>query len=173
MVKMKIPVQQDFETLLRKYNKEIFLYLWRMLPTTEDAEDCLQDTFLKAYNAFPRLKNHDHLRAWLYKIATNTANTYFKKNRKDIFEIMKDLPSNDPSIISQIESNQLLEDVKNAVNGLPEKQRATLILSKFQHLKYSEIAKALNISEESARANVYQALKNLRTKFKNRIETHD
>ena len=173
MAQEKIPNYQDFETLLEKHNREIFVYLWRMLPTPEDAEDCLQDTFLKAYKAFPRLKNHDHLRAWLYKIATNTANTHFKKNRDNTIEITENLPNSNPSIPSQIESKLLLEEVRSAVEILPKKQRAALMLSKCQHLKYPEIAKVLNISEDSARANVYQALKKLRSQFKNRIEAYD
>ena len=166
---------QEFETLIENHNREIFVFLWRMLPTTEEAEDCLQDTFLKAFKGYPRLKNHDNLRAWLYKIASNTANTRLKKisNEKNHGENELDrISSNENPIPLKVEHNLLMEEVKHAINLLPQKQRSALLLKHFQHFKSPEIALTLNISEESARANVYQAMKKLRKQFKGKVTNY-
>ncbi|MBT3241018.1 MAG: RNA polymerase sigma factor [Chloroflexi bacterium] len=162
---------QEFETLIENHNREIFVFIWRMLPTTEEAEDCLQDTFLKAYKAYPRLNNHDNLRAWLYKIASNTANTRLKKislEQKRTIDEIDLFTTNEKSTHQNVENSLLMEEVKIAINLLPQKQRSALILKNFQHFNYPEIALILNISEESARANVYQAMKKLRNQFRNR-----
>ncbi len=171
-----LSTQQEFENLLEKHYRELYIFLWRMLQNKEDAEDCLQDTFLKAYKAYPRLKNHDYLRAWLYKIASNNANTRLKNSHKEQMRsspITKDISTNGNEISVEVENMILLKEVKIAVDNLPSKQRIALVLKKFQHFKYPEIAEVLNISEDSARANVYQALKKLRAEFKNRINDHD
>lgn len=70
-----------FETLVDEYGKEIFGYLWRMLYDTHDAEDCLQETFLKAFRVYTRTRPDSNYRAWLYKIATNTARTFALKRK--------------------------------------------------------------------------------------------
>src|ERR1051325_11076075 len=72
----------DFEALVETHSAEIFAYLWRLLRQTADAEDCLQETFLRAYRAYPRLNGTANYRAWLYKIATNTARTHLKRRAR-------------------------------------------------------------------------------------------
>ncbi|HJS29118.1 MAG TPA: RNA polymerase sigma factor, partial [Anaerolineales bacterium] len=63
----------EFDSLVQAYSPEIFAYLWRIFQDKQRAEDCLQDTFLKAYTAYDRFNWPGYPRAWLYRIATNTA----------------------------------------------------------------------------------------------------
>jgi RNA polymerase sigma-70 factor, ECF subfamily len=160
----------SFTSLVDQYSSEIFSYLYRILQDIDDAEDCLQDTFLRALRAYPRLRHKANLRAWLYKIATNQAFTQLKQ-RKRINNQSNDLddiiPSTNSGIEPELERNQMLLAVKQAVNLLPEKQRAALMMRKYQQLSYAEIAETLNCSQVSARAHVYQALKKIRTQFIN------
>ena len=164
-----MPNKPEFEILVETHSAEIFGYLWRLLGAGVDSEDCLQETFLRAFRAYPKLKNTSNLRAWLYRIATNTAYTSLRRHSRQA-SLLTDLSSNNysttnPSVPDQVEQRLTLIEIQRAVEALPEKQRAALMLRKYQELSYPEIAVALNCREETARANVYQALKKLRKQF--------
>jgi RNA polymerase sigma-70 factor (ECF subfamily) len=162
---MKTKTLNDFDLLVDRHSREIFSYLFRMLRDQQDAEDASQETFLRAFRAFPRLKNDSNLRAWLYKIATNVAYTQIK-TRKRITENTLDLAATKISSPNHnMEQGDLLEIIFQAVNKLPYKQKAALLLRNYQGCSYEEISAALNCSNQAARANVYQAIKRLRTQF--------
>jgi RNA polymerase sigma-70 factor (ECF subfamily) len=158
----------DFETLVEAHSTELFAYVWRMLRDTADAEDCLQETFLRAYRSFARLRPDTNHRAWLYKIATNTTRTHLRQRGRiaaRTIDLDPDLQSDKSPPGEQVDQRQLIQAVARAVEALPDLQRAALIMRKYQELSYAEIAAALDCTEESARANVYQALKKLRVQF--------
>ncbi len=162
-----------FEQLVEQHSREIFRYLWRLTGNAADAEDCLQDTFLRAYKAFARLKNHDNLRAWLYKIATNTAHSHLKRqarHARHTSETPLDKLLGSASPAALVERKLELADVQAAVDALPAKQRAALLMYRYQHMSYAEISAALNIKESAARANVYQATKKLKAQFADQLK---
>jgi RNA polymerase sigma-70 factor (ECF subfamily) len=158
----------EFDDLVTTHGNEIFAYLWRLLGNSDLAEDCLQDVFLRAFRAYGRLDGEANFRAWLYKIATNTAYSLRKREARitsrqvglDITRIEdRHTPHDDYDL------QERLDTVAKAVMSLPKMQRAAIMLRKYQELSYSEIASILDCSESSARANVYQGLKNLRSKL--------
>jgi RNA polymerase sigma-70 factor (ECF subfamily) len=158
-------VPPDFESLVNTHSAAIFAYLWRMLRDSADAEDCLQDTFLRAYRAYGRLDGHSSPQAWLYRIATNTARTRLKQRTREAVRtaaLDPDLVAASPNPAEQADRRLLLEAVAQAVEALPRQQRAALILRKYQDLSYATIASALECSEAAARANVYQAQKRIK-----------
>jgi RNA polymerase sigma-70 factor (ECF subfamily) len=156
----------DFETLVELHSEELCGYLWRLTGDEADARDALQDTFLRAYRAYERLQDFSNLRAWLYKIATNTARTQNARNhRRQAEPLLEPVASGEKAVDVQVVERTQLAAVKQAVMELPVRQRAALMMRKYQELEYTEIAAALDCSEDSARANVYQALKKLREQF--------
>ncbi len=158
-----------FDKLIERHGPEILSYLWRQLYDTADSEDCFQDVFLRAFRAYPRLKPPANYRAWLYKIATNTANT-FRLRRERLAtrtaNLDPELLQDGPTTADIVNRRLILTTTLEAVKKLPEKQRAALLLRKYQGLAYAEIGTALGCSSDSARANVYQALKKLRAELK-------
>jgi RNA polymerase sigma-70 factor, ECF subfamily len=161
-------VKPDFEELVERHSGEIFAYVWRMLRETHDAEDCLQETFLRAFRSYSRVRTGTNYRAWLYKIATNTARSQWKRRKRNevhSIELDPDQPADEMSVVDRVERKALLAAVTSAVEALPDQQRAALIMRKYQELSYAEIATALECTEAAARANVYQAVKKLQTKF--------
>jgi RNA polymerase sigma-70 factor (ECF subfamily) len=156
----------DFEALVELHSGELCAYLWRLTGDEADARDCLQDTFLRAFRAYDRLQYFSNLRAWLYKIATNTARTqYARDHRRQAEPLLDPVASGEKAVDVQVMENTQLAEVKQAVMELPVRQRAALMMRKYQELEYSEIAEILDCSEDSARANVYQAIKKLRQQF--------
>jgi RNA polymerase sigma-70 factor (ECF subfamily) len=166
-----MPLKPPFETLVESHSAEIFGYLWRMLSDSDEAEDCLQETFLRAYRAYPRLQSTSSLRAWLYRIATNVARTRLKRRLRiaaHTTDLDPDLLQGGPSAPARYEHQQALAAIAVAVDTLPTKQRAALVMRKYQEMEYADIALALDCSQAAARAHVYQALKKLRTRFASR-----
>lgn len=156
----------DFDTLIAAYSGPLLAYLWRLLGDRADAEDCLQDTFLRAFRGQARLDGHAQPQAWLYRIATNTARTRLARRARAAARtapLDPELAAAGPGTAQQADQRQLLAAVARAVEGLPPQQRAALILRKYQEQSYADIAAILACTEAAARANVYQALKRLRT----------
>jgi len=161
-------VKPDFEELVERHSAEIFAYVWRMLHDTVDAEDCLQETFLRAFRSYGRVRPGTNYRAWLYKIATNTARSQWTRRTRSAAhttELDPDRQADEMSVADRVERKTLLAAVARAVEELPDQQRAALIMRKYQELSYAEIAAALECTEAAARANVYQAVKKLQAKF--------
>ncbi|MBU0492551.1 MAG: RNA polymerase sigma factor [Chloroflexi bacterium] len=164
-----------FETLMARHHDEIYGYLWRVLRSAGradaavEAQDLTQDVFLRAYQAFGRLRPDSNHRAWLYKIATNCAYTALKQGQR---RSARSVPLGDevqqvPAPAGQSPEHQLdrseeLAVVRRAIVALPPKQQMAVVLRHVQGLDYAAVAQALNCSEDSARANVYQALRRLR-----------
>jgi RNA polymerase sigma-70 factor, ECF subfamily len=167
-------VKPDFDELVERHSAEIFAYVWRMLREAHDAEDCLQETFLRAFRSYERVRAGTNYRAWLYKIATNTARSQWQRRmrrERRTIDLDPERQSDEMSVADRIERKALLAAVARAVEELPDQQRAALILRKYQELSYAEIAAALECTEAAARANVYQAVKKLQAKLATDLES--
>jgi RNA polymerase sigma-70 factor (ECF subfamily) len=160
-----------FEQLIDRHHDRLFAYLWRLLgkergsDVTLEVEDLIQEVFLRAYESYGRLRPDSNTRAWLYKIATNCAFTQLRRVRKWRDKALNLEHSTMKSSFSTGSPN-MAEQLRKLVGNLPAKQRACVTLRYLQDLEYSEIAQALDCSQESARANVYQAIQRLRTALK-------
>ena len=159
-----------FEDLIERHQDEILAYLWRLLGKQRqsdvalEVEDLTQEVFTRAYENYSGLRRDSNYRAWLYKIATHCAFTKLRqaKRRREkhfAFKFAEDEAKGLPEQSSGTELRAL-------VDGLPEKQKACLTMRYLQDLDYSEIALSLDCSEQSARANVSQALRRLRAALK-------
>ena len=164
-----------FEELIERHHDEIFAYLWRLLgkerrrDSAMDVEDLAQEVFLRAYQAFGRLRPDSNHRAWLYKIATNCAYTKLRqiKDRRDgVLALEHSAPEVEPAGDYSRLSESMERRVHILVNGLPAKQKVCVTLRYLQDMDYPEIAQVLGCSQESARANVYQAIRRLRMTLK-------
>lgn len=159
-----------FETLIDRHHGEIYAYLWRLLrnagrtDAVMEAEDLAQEVFVRAYGAFGRLRAGSNHRAWLYKIATNCAATALGRGARDEAPLEAVAAPHDPAPGPEAAAvaEERLRQVARAVAELPPKQRMAVVLRYVQELDYASVAEALDCSQESARANVYQGLKRLR-----------
>jgi RNA polymerase sigma-70 factor (ECF subfamily) len=160
-----------FEELIERHHDEIFAYLWRLVGKdgrrdgSLDVEDLTQDVFLRAYESFEGLRPNSNHRAWLYKIATHCAYSQLRrmKHRRDKLSSLKHTAP-EPETATEVLSlhKHMEQTVRTLVNGLPAKQKACVTLRYLQDMDYPEIAQILSCSQESARANVYQAIHRLR-----------
>ncbi len=164
-----------FEALIERHHDEIYRYLWRLsnsagrIDAAVEAQDLTQEVFLRAYRAFARLRRDSNHRAWLYKIATNCAYSALKRAQRQAnhSEPLDDEVQRLPVGASQspdyhLSLGETMASVRRALADLPPKQAAAVVMRHVQGLSYPEIAQALDCSQDSARANVYQGLRRLR-----------
>jgi len=174
-----------FEMLIESYHDEIYSYIWRLLDSatnadgTVEAQDVTQEVFMRAYRTFERLRPDSNHRAWLYKIATHCTYTALRRGQRRVQHSAtledehEDLADPDPLPDQQAAQHETLATIRRIIAALPAKQQAAVVLRHVQGLDYAEIAKALDCSEDSARANVYQAVRRLRRELAKAQDVED
>ncbi len=146
--------------------REIMRFLMRSTGDREDAMDLFQETWLRAYRAYPTLQSEDGLRPWIFRIASNLCRNRARDRMRRGRVIASETADgaapadNAPNRLDGGPEGAL--HLKRAIARLPGKQGQALMMRKFAGLEYAEIGTALNCSAESARASVYQAVKKLK-----------
>ena len=147
-----------FGDLLDRHEREIFAYALRLTGDRDDADDVYQETFLAAFRGWPPPRRGQE-RAWLYRIATNKVIDRARRAKRLVR--MDDLRLAAPEA-----DGTSLADLSAAIKVLPAGQRAAFVLRKVQGLEYAEVARALDCSEDAARARVAEAMKKVREAMK-------
>jgi len=145
-----------FETLIDAHARELHRFLLGLVGPTE-AEDCLQETFMSALRAYPRLRHGDNLRAWLYTIAQRKATDAV---RRLAHRPTRDLDGVEPAAAPTPEPTG--DGIWHSVRALPTKQRAAIVHRFVLDLPYAEVGARMATSEEAARQNVSAGLRRLR-----------
>ncbi len=151
------------ETWVDEYGREIHAYLWRMLGDAQEAEDCLQEAYLRAWRSPGRAAIRNP-RAWLYAVAGNVARTTLRRRVREQAGQDRLVSATEPAASGRRPAEQVTA-VRQAVEGLPARQRQALLLRRYQGLSYAEIAVVAGGTADAARANVYQAMRRLRREF--------
>ena len=147
-----------FQRLVDDHAPELHRFLVACVGPT-DAEDCLQETFLSALRAYPRLRHADNLRAWLYLIAQRKATDLIRRvGRRPV----SDLDGVAPERLSEAPRELPDDGLWLAVRGLPAKQRAAVVHRYVFDLAYVDVGARMGITEEAARQNVSAGLRRLR-----------
>lgn len=154
-----------FAELIDRHERELYRYAYRMMGNAEDASDVLQEAFLRALKAFAKLPQDAAHRAWLYRITSRVAlNLWRSRKRKNTWPLDNayQIASEGADAETRLSHKRIARRLMEVMGELPPKQRASLLLRKYEGLSYHDVAQSLGISEDSARANVYQAMKKLR-----------
>src|SRR5579863_6193730 len=151
-----------FDEAVARHERELMRFLLRTTRDHDDALDLFQETWLRAYRAWPKLESAAGLRPWLYRIATNLClnRARDRARRSRVFGDEELDLARAPGNSDGVHEGAL--HLKAVIARLPHNQREALVMRKFGGLEYAEIATALGCSAESARAGVYQALKKLK-----------
>jgi RNA polymerase sigma-70 factor (ECF subfamily) len=160
-----------FEELYHSFSQKIFFYIRKKIQNREEAEDILQEVFIKSYRGLKSLRPGEiNFSAWLYKIASNTINDHFRKKYRcpEVVSIDEnfDLPDKH-CLFKEIVTRSDLEGARENLNKLPELHKNVIELRFFQELSVDEVAKTLNKSNLSVRMIQYRARKNLKLMYEN------
>lgn len=162
-----------FEVLVERYRSSIYALAFRMLCNHEDAADISQDVFFKAYEALGTFKKKSSFHTWLYRIATNSCINYLRKySVQQQIEFETYHAAKEADTLDSLYKIELQDVVNTAIDKLPEKQKATVILRVCEGLSHREVSKKLECSVGTAKANYFHAIRNLRRFMKNYIATN-
>ena len=181
MLDVKAGDERSFELLLQRYRTPLVNFLYRMVRAREEAEDLAQEVFLRVYRARQDYVPSAKFTTWLFRIATNLALNSVRDNRHQRMEISLDAPvtidaedgdekamdvaEKHPNIEQYLVEESRLKMIRHAIDKLPEKQRAAVLLHKYEELDYAEIAKILNCSESALKSLLFRAYEALRVEL--------
>ena len=151
------------EDLFARHQNEIYAYLVRMLRDPDLAADLTQDAFVKAYRAYDALQKPENARAWLYQIAHRVALDDLRRKRIVRFvPLVGEGRNTAPSAEHLVMEARLSGELQRALERIPERQRAALLLAELHDLTGLELAAALGVSHVAARALLTRARESLR-----------
>ena len=149
---MELP---PFQALLDAHGRDVHRFLVATVGRGE-ADDCYQETWLAALRAYPRLRNAENLRSWIFTVAHRKAIDHVRGDRR------RAIPVADPPEQAVEATPDGQPEIWARVRELPPKQRTAVALRFVVDAAYSDIAEMMSISEEAARRNVHEGLKRLR-----------
>jgi RNA polymerase sigma-70 factor (ECF subfamily) len=161
---------RGFNELVRRYQERVYWIARRIAGTHEDADDIVQEVFVRVYEKLKDFRGDSSFYTWLYRISVNVSlNTIQKKRVKDFLQLdqlfEESLPTDvqaDTPVLSQ-EYQTILE---RAIETLPPKQRAVFMMRYYDEMTYEEMAKLLNQSEGGLKANYFHAVKKIQEFFR-------
>jgi RNA polymerase sigma-70 factor (ECF subfamily) len=179
MLDVKAGDEQSFELLLRKYRTPLVNFLYRMVRNTAAAEDLAQEVFLRVYRARQEYAPSAKFTTWMFRIATNLALNSVRDNRHRQMEISIDqtmdtgedeqpsleVPDRALTVEQELVARSRAEMIMRAIHTLPEKQRAAVLLHKYQEMDYDEIARVLECSESALKSLLFRAYETLRVEL--------
>ena len=153
-----------FRDIVLAYQDRIYNLCLYMLHDVEDAQEAAQDAFVKAYRALPDFELRASLYTWLYSIATRTCLDYRRKTIRTLAgePLPEEMPSTDLSPEKRYETREVSEAVQRALQKLPAKLRAVIVLRELEELTYEEIGEVLDVSTGTVKSRISRAREELR-----------
>lgn len=161
--------RRAFEMVVRQYSEQLYWQIRRIVLVHEDANDVLQNTFIKAWNNIDSFRNDSKLSTWLYRIAINES-LDFKRRSNNIVTVSADEEESGVANLlmadKYFDGEETEAQLQEAIAMLPDVQRTVFNLRYYDNLKYSEISKVLNTSEGALKASYHIAVKKISEYFK-------
>ena len=163
--------EQAFRELIKQYKERLYWHIRKIVISHDDADDVLQNTFIKVFKGIDNFKQDSKLYSWMYRIATNESITFINKRAKerntDITEIKQDLVTS-LSSDDWFTGDEIQLILQKAVATLPEKQQLVFNMKYFDNMKYDEISMILETSVGGLKASYFHAVKKIEKYIKSR-----
>ena len=156
--------ERAFTAILKKYQKKLYWHIRRMVVEHEDANDVLQNMFVKAWKGLENFREDSQLYTWLYRIATNESLSFLEQQKRRSTISMSDEDtgmSNKLKADDNFDGNKAEWKLQMAVQKLPEKQKAVFNLRYYEEMPYNEMSKVLDTSEGALKASYHHAVKKI------------
>lgn len=147
--------------LFERHHRMLFNFFLRLTGNRAASEDLVQDVFFRMLKYRHTYQPDNDFLPWMYRIARNAHVDYTRKPRLELISGSHDEASAEPGPHEQLERNEETELLRRALARLPVEKREVLVLSRFQNLKYGEIAEIMNCEPGTVKVRVYRAMRDL------------
>lgn len=157
---------QDMRELVALTHKDIYTLARRLTGNDEDAEDVVQNTYLRAWKGLPKFRGDSQFTTWIHRITVNAAITHMNKRKRNQHEDIDDVPVARLAVSSgaedSVENSELKHRLSLALTNLPNKLRETVVLRDIYDQPHETIARELGISENASKVRLHRARAMLR-----------
>jgi len=158
--------REAFDELVRKYQRPLYAMVYRMVSDHDDAADLLQKTFFKAFTGIGGFERRSSFKTWLYQIAINLAkNVYRDRSRIQQVPLDDVVIRRNPRTLESLIQQEARDRLRKAFVDLPERQRITVMLRVQEQKPYEEIARIMECSVGTAKANYHHGVQKLKAKL--------
>ncbi|HBG87774.1 MAG TPA: RNA polymerase subunit sigma [Marinilabiliaceae bacterium] len=161
-----------FSLLVKKYQQRLYWHLRKMVIVHEDADDLLQNCFIKVWQNLDKFRGDSSLYTWIYRIATNEALNFLNKRRAELLASPDDLEivfsghiDSDPLY----SGDEIEKRLQKSILSLPDKQRLVFNMKYFDNLKYEEMAEILETSVGALKASYFHAVRKIEALIKQEL----
>src|SRR5277367_4928415 len=175
MLRVKEGDDVSFRTLLEKHRNPVIHFLFRMVQDQSVAEELAQEVFLRVFRSRASYEPTAKFTTWLFRIATHLALNWLRDEKSErgqerLDDVSSDSPAlqvsdRKPTVEQQLVYEVKLDEVRRAISILPEKQRAAVLMHKYEEMEYSQIAKVLSCSESAVKSLLFSAYETLRARL--------
>ena len=161
-----------FRLLVEQHSRAVFRLAFRMTGNEEDAEDVVQETFLRAYRQLDKYEARSSFSTWLYRIASNYSLDLIRMRKRhedkrergnaEERDILQTIPVNSPGPDRIVYSSQVQERVSEALNELSAQERTAFVLRHFEGMSIEEIGQALGTGTNATKHSIFRAVQKLR-----------
>jgi RNA polymerase sigma-70 factor (ECF subfamily) len=165
--------EQAFRLLISEYKERLYWHIRKIVISHDDADDVLQNTFIKVFKNIHNFKQDSKLYSWMYRIATNESITFINKRAKDKNIDIADLQI---QLVSNLDNDNWFTGdeiqiiLQKAIATLPQKQQLVFNMKYFDELKYDEISAILETSVGALKASYFHAVKKIEHYIKNKSD---
>jgi RNA polymerase sigma-70 factor (ECF subfamily) len=156
--------EKAFTAIIKKYQERLYWHIRRLVITHEDANDVLQNLFIKVWNALGNFREDSQLYTWLYRIATNESLTFLDQQKRRTSVSFTDVEtslSNKIKADEGFDANKLEWKLQLGIQQLPDKQRIVFNLRYYDEMPYEEMSRVLETSEGALKASYHHAAKKI------------
>ena len=176
MLRVRDGDEESFRVLLDKHRNPLVHFLYRMVQEQAVSEELAQEVFLRVYRSRGTYEPTARFTTWLFRIATHLALNWLRDGKKERGQVRLDddgdgeaptreVADRKPSVEHQMVYQARLREVRDAITSLPEKQRAAVLMHKYEEMDYSQIAGALECSESAVKSLLFRAYETLRARL--------
>ena len=175
MLRVREGDEESFAVLLNKHRGPVIHFLYRMVQNQAVAEELAQEVFLRVYKSRGNYEPTAKFTTWLFRIASHLALNHIRDSKNERGQGSID-ESNDDGLTLQVRDRGLnkeqtlvnqvkVTEVRRAIQGLPEKQRAAVLMHKYQEMEYAQIASVLESTESAVKSLLFRAYETLRVRL--------
>jgi len=156
--------ERGFTLIIKKYQEKLYWHIRRMVISHDDADDVLQNVFIKVWKGLDKFREDSQLYTWLYRIATNESLSFIEQQKKRLALSLSDTDnglSNKLKAERNFDGNKIEWRLQLAMQQLPEKQRIVFNLRYYDEMPYHKMSEILETSEGALKASYHHAVKKI------------